>query len=143
MSAETAERNKAIVRRVYEQGFNEGDASVFDELYAPGFRHHNKTIHDVSSGGAGEKESMRRFRDAIPDVRFTIEDQIAEGDRVANRLTIRGTPVKTFPPIEPDGSLMEFRAVAIFRIEDGLIAEEWFYREPAGSRAHSTEPGSA
>jgi steroid delta-isomerase-like uncharacterized protein len=142
MSAKTREQNKAIVRRVYEQGFNEGDASVFDELYAASFRHHNKTIHDVSAGGAGEKESMRRFREAIPDVRFTIEDQIAEGDRVANRLTIRGTPVKTFPPIEPDGSLMEFRAVAIFRIEQGLIAEEWFYREPTESRPQEIENGS-
>ncbi len=133
-SATECERNKAIVRRVYEAGFNQGDAAVFDELYAPGFRHHNKTIHDVAAGGAGEKESMRRFRHAIPDVRFTIEDQIAEGDRVANRLTIRGTPVEAFPPIEPNGEAMEFRAVAIFRLRAGLIEEEWFYREPEASR---------
>ena len=133
MDSETLELNKRVVRRVYEQGFNEGDATVFDELYAPTFRHHNKTIHDVSAGGAGEKESMHRFRDAIPDVRFTIEDQIAEGDRVANRLTIRGTPIKTFPPIEPNGREMEFRAVAIFRLEAGSIVEEWFYREPTES----------
>ena len=139
MAADILERNKRVVRRVYEQGFNEGDGSVFDELYAPDFRHHNKTIHDVSVGGAGEKESMRRFRDAIPDVRFTIEDQIAEGDRVSNRLTIRGTPVKHFPPIEPNGEPMEFRAVAIFRVENGLIAEEWFYREPEGSRPGPVE----
>jgi len=141
MSTDTLARNKEIVRLVYERGFNEGDASVYDEFYAPTFRHHNKTIHDVSSGGAGEKESMRRFREAIPDVRFTIEDQIAEGDRVAIRLTIRGTPVKTFPPIEPNGELMEFRAVAIFRLVEGLIEEEWFYREP--SESASGEPGSA
>lgn len=134
MDAETLALNKQIVRRVYERGFNEGDASVFDEYYAPTFRHHNKTIHDVSVGGAGEKESMRRFRDAIPDVCFTIEDQIAEGDRVANRLTIRGTPVKNFPPIEPNGEAMEFRAVAIFRLVNGLIEEEWFYREPDDSK---------
>jgi len=76
-------------------------------------------------------------------VRFEIEDQIAEGDRVANRLTIRGTPVKAFPPIEPDGSEMEFRAVAIFRIEEGLIAEEWFYREPTDSRPLSSENASS
>ncbi len=134
MNTEMSDRNKKIVRRVYERGFNTGDASVFDELYAASFRHHNKTIHDVSAGGAGEKESMRRFREAIPDVCFTIEDQIAEGDRVANRLTIRGTPVKAFPPIEPNGGPMEFRAVAIFRLVNGLIEEEWFYREPTESK---------
>ena len=133
MTPETLDRNKEIVRRVYERGFNQGDATVFDDLYAPTFRHHNKTIHDVAAGGSGEKESMRRFRDAIPDACFTIEDQIAEGDWVANRLLIRGTPVKAFPPIEPTGEVMEFRAVAIFRVVDGLIEEEWFYREPDGS----------
>lgn len=135
MATEKLERNKRIVRRVYEQGFNAGDGSVFDELYAPDFRHHNKTIHDVSVGGAGEKESMRRFRDAIPDVCFTIDDQIAERDLVSNRLTIRGTPVKFFPPIEANGEPIEIRAVAIFRVqENGLIAEEWFYRDPEGSK---------
>ena len=136
--AETLVRNKEIIRRIYELGFNQGDASIFDELYTSNFRHHNKTIHDVAAGGAGEAESMRRFREAIPDVRFTIEDQIAEGDRVANRLSIRGTPVKAFPPIEPTGEAMEFRAVAIFRLVDGKIAEEWFYREPAESGPHET-----
>ncbi len=123
--------NKAIIRRIYEQGFNEGDTSVFDELYASDFRHHNKTIHDVSSGGAGEKESMLRFREAIPDVRFRIDQSIAEADRVVVLLTITGTPVKEFPPIQP-GEAMEFRAAAIFRLADGKLAEEWFYREPAG-----------
>lgn len=120
--------NKALVRRIYEQGFNEGDASVF-ELYADDFRHHNKTIHDVSSGGAGERESMLRFRDAIPDVHFEITDCMAEADKVMLHLTITGTPVKEFPPIQP-GEAMEFHAAAIFRIADGKVAEEWFYREP-------------
>jgi steroid delta-isomerase-like uncharacterized protein len=122
--------NKKIIRRIYEQGFNAGDTGVYDELYADDFRHHNKTIHDVSSGGAGEKESMLRFRDAIPDVRFTIDESIAEGDKVVVLLTVTGTPVKEFPPIQP-GEAMEFRAAAIFRITDGKVAEEWFYREPA------------
>ena len=133
MSEDFRERNKAIVRRLYDAGFNRGDATVYDELYSAQFRHHNKTIHDVSAGAAGEKESMLRFREAIPDVCFTIEDQIAEGDRVANRMVIRGTPVKSFPPIEANGEAMEFRAFALFRIVDGLIEEEWFYREPTGS----------
>ena len=125
----TLEANKAIVQRIYEQGFNAGDTSVYDELYAEDFRHHNKTIHDISAGGAGEKESMLRFRDAIPNVCFQIDQSIAEGDKVVVLLTVTGTPVKPFPPIEP-GEAMEFHAAAIFRIEAGKIAEEWFYREP-------------
>ena len=85
--------------------------------------------HGQRRGGTeGERESMRRFRKAIPDACFRIDDCIAEGDRVVVRLTVTGTPVEAFPPIEP-GEPMEFRAVAIFRIEDGLVAEEWFYRD--------------
>lgn len=127
------ERNKETIRRIYEQGFNRGDASVFDGLYTADFRHHNKTIHDVASAAEGEKQSMRRFREAIPDVRFTIEDLIAERDRVACRLSVRGTPVLPFPPIEPTGEAVTFHGVAIFRLEDGRVAEEWFYREPEGA----------
>ncbi len=124
------EANKRIVRRIYEQAFNAGDASVFDELYSPAFVHHNKTIHDIEPGPAGEVESMRRFRAAIPDGRFTITLQIAEGDRVANQLVFRGTPTADFPPIRATGDPVEFRSVAIFRIENGQVHEEWFYRAP-------------
>ena len=124
-------RNKRIVREIYEVGFNRGDSGVFDRLYSDDFLHHDKTIHDVASGAAGEKQSMQRFREAIPDVLFTIESQIAEGDRVVVQLVIRGTPVRDFPPIVADGRSIEIRAVAIFRIEADRVAEEWFYREPA------------
>lgn len=128
---DATERNKAIVRAIYETGFNRGDVTIFDRLYTDDFHHHNKTIHDISSGAEGEKQSMARFREAIPDVVFAIEAQIAEGDRVVNQLVIRGTPVRNFPPIEADGRSVEIRAVAIFRIAGDRVAEEWFYREPA------------
>ncbi len=129
--SDSTERNKAIVREIYEAGFNRGDASVFDRLYAADFRHHNKTIHDIESGAAGEKQSMQRFRSAIPDIEFRFESEVAEGDRVVVQLVMRGTPVADFPPIRADGRSIEIRAVAIFRIEAGRVAEEWFYREPA------------
>jgi steroid delta-isomerase-like uncharacterized protein len=124
------EANKAVVRRIYEEGFNRGDVSIFETLYAKDFRHHSKTLHDVSSGAAGERESMLRFREAIPDVHFQIDDTLAEGDQVMVRLTLTGTPVKEFPPI-PAGEPMEFRAVAVFRLDAGRVTEEWFYRDAA------------
>ena len=125
------EANKTVIRRIYEEGFNQGDASVFDTLYAKDFRHHSKTIHDVSSGAEGERESMLRFREAIPDARFQIDDALAEGDQVVVRLTVTGTPVKEFPPIQP-GKPIEFRAVAVFRLEGGRVTDEWFYRDASG-----------
>jgi predicted ester cyclase len=74
---------------------------------------------------------MLRFREAIPDADFQIEDIIAEGDQVVVRLALTGTPVKEFPPIQA-GEPMEFRAVAVFRLDGGLVTEEWFYRDAAG-----------
>ena len=127
-----SEENAAIVRRIYEQGFNQGDESVYETLYAPDFRHHDKTIHDVSRGGEGEKESMLRFRAAIPDVRFEILDCLTGGDKVMVHLRVTGTARTAFPPIAA-GEAINFRAAALFRLADGLVAEEWFYREPVAS----------
>ena len=124
-----SEANKAIIRRIYEQGFNRGDPSIYDTSYAPDFRHHHKTIHDVSRGGEGEKESMLRFRAAIPDVNFAIRDCLAEDDKVMVHLTVTGTAIRAFPPIEA-GERIDFGAAALFRLENGLVAEESFYRDP-------------
>lgn len=128
------EVNKALIRRVYEEGYSRGDESVYAACYSDDFLHHDKTIHDVGKGAEAERLSMLRFRDAVPDARFEVVHQIAEGDRVVNQLRITGNPVKPFPPIEP-GAPMAFDAVAIFRIREGKIAEEWFYRASGTSEA--------
>src|SRR5690242_13625350 len=90
------DENRALVERVYREGYNGGDVRVYDECYTDDFLHHSKTLHDVTPGAGGERESMQRFRTAIPDVRFEIVELIAEGDRVAARLRITGTPVAPF-----------------------------------------------
>jgi len=128
MSADSAlEANKALIRRIYDEGYSRGDESVYAECYHDDFLHHDKTIHDVGKGAEAERLSMLRFREAVPDALFEVVHQVAEGDRVVNQLRITGNPVKAFPPIEP-GAKMSFDAVAIFRIREGKIAEEWFYR---------------
>jgi steroid delta-isomerase-like uncharacterized protein len=119
--------NRALVERVYRDGYAGGDVRVYDECYTDDFVHHSKTIHDVRPGAAGERESMQRFRAAIPDVHFEIVELAAEDDRVAARLRITGTPVATFGDIEPTGGALQIDAVAWFRIRDGRLAEEWFY----------------
>lgn len=120
------EANKALVRRIYADGYNGGDAGVFEECYRPDFVHHSKVIHDVPPGAAGEAASMRRFRQAIPDVTFTVLDQLAEGDRVATRLAIAGTPVADYGTV-PAGAPWSVHALALFRILDGQVAEEWMF----------------
>jgi len=123
----TCEANKAIVRRIYEEGYNRGDVSIYEVLYQPNFVHHSKTIHDVEAGAAGEAESMIRFRQAIPDVEFTILDQIAERDLVATRLRINGNPTGQFGDVGPEGGVFDVQAMVLFRMEDGRVAEEWLF----------------
>ena len=115
------------MERIYRDGYNGGDLRVYDECYTDDFVHHSKTIHDIDAGAAGERESMQRFRAAIPDVRFEILDLTAEEDRVAARLRITGTPQSDFGDIAPDGDAIDILGLALFRIRDGRVAEEWFF----------------
>jgi steroid delta-isomerase-like uncharacterized protein len=121
------EENRALVARVYRDGYNGGDVRVYDDCYTDDFVHHSKTIHDVTPGAAGERESMQRFRAAIPDARFEIVELTAEADRVVARLQITGTPVSAFGDITPTGDTIQIDAVAWFRVRDGRLAEEWFF----------------
>jgi predicted ester cyclase len=119
--------NRNLVERIYRDGYNAGELRVYDECYTDDFVHHSKTIHDITAGGAGERESMQRFRAAIPDARFEILDLTAEEDRVAVRLRITGTPRSDFGDIAPDGEAIEILGLALFRIRDDRVAEEWFF----------------
>ena len=124
---------QAVVRKIYELGFNQGIEAAFDECYAPGFVHHSKVIHDVAAGGEGEKQSMIRFRDAIPDVRFEIIDMIGDENRVVVRLHIHGHAEKSYGTV-PAG-VYDAHAVAWFRVdargEQVQVAEEWLFVDAA------------
>jgi len=89
----TTEENKAQFRRAYEEVLNQGDLSVVDELIAPDFLN-----HEAPPGRDRGPESMRwlatMLRTAFPDLRFTIEELVAEGDIVAGRLTMSAVPMK-------------------------------------------------
>jgi predicted ester cyclase len=121
----------ALLRTIYEDGFNRGDADVFDRCYSPSFVHHSKVIHDVDPGGRGEMQSMLRLRDSIPDVRFDILDIVVSGDRAIARLHIHGQARAPYGNV-PAGPF-DRHAVAWFRLESapgGLqVAEEWLFTD--------------
>jgi predicted ester cyclase len=121
------DKNKAIVERVYREGYNGGDESVYAELYEPDFFHHSKTLHDVGQGGDAERRSMLRFRDSMPDAHFEIEQLVAEGDMVAARLHVTGSPRHDFGNVLAADGGFDRRCLALFRLADGRLAEEWFY----------------
>src|SRR3954453_18112330 len=124
------EDNKALVRRAYE-GFNDGNVDILDEVFAAGYVARFPGIEPVEGRDAA-KQLVGAFIAAFPDLQFTIEDQIAEGDRVATRWSATGThrgEFRGFPPkahgVAATGRRVHFSATDIYRIEDGQVAEEW------------------
>ena len=120
----STEDNKAIVRRLIEEGFNQRNLAIFDELYAPDFVYH------LGSTAIQGREPYKQFTlmsfAAFPDVRFTIEDQVAEADEVVTRWTWRGTHQGPFQGIPPTGKHVMVTGVGINHFAaNGMIVENW------------------
>jgi predicted ester cyclase len=114
------ERNKAIVRGYMEEVLNKGDLAAFDKYFPERFMFNNSewTKQRVAA-------MIGSTRAAFPDFRVTIEDQIAEGDKVVTRVTFYGTHQGEFRGIAPTGKPVKYGGVAIDRIVDGKIVEMW------------------
>ena len=119
MSAE----NKAIARRLVEEAFNEGKLEVVDELAAPGIVSHDSALPEPLVGIDATKASIAAYRDAFPDLKLTVEEQIAEGDLVVTRWTARGTHQGELMGMAPTGKEATVTGITIDRLENGRIAE--------------------
>ena len=120
----SAEQNKAILRRFFEEIFNNGDLSVADEIVAADYVNHNPAPGETP-GLEGLKEFVTNLRTAFPDVSFTIDDEVAEGDKVVTRWTCRGTHQAEFAGIPASGNHVTFSAINIHHVVDGKIQEAW------------------
>jgi len=120
----STEANKAIVRRNFEEVWNQHNPAAIDALFAPDYRWHVPGI-SVAPGVAGVKQLAEQLFAACPDIRFTIEDQLADGDKVITRFTNAGTHRGEFMGIAATGKRLTNRGIIIDRIVDGKIAESW------------------
>ena len=120
----TAEENKALVRREYEQGVNTKNFTVRDEVLADNFVAHFPG-HEPIRGIEAFRQFTSAFFTAFPDLQTTIEDLLAEGDKVAVRQTWRGTHRASFQGIPPTGKRITFTSIEIYRVAGGKLAEEW------------------
>jgi len=120
----TLEDNKALVRRLFEEVFPSGDLAVVHDLVAPDIIDHDP-MPGQPPGAEGIEYVISVMRTAQPDLRFTVDDLLAEADRVAVRWTMRGTNTGPMLSQPPSGEPVEMTAVVIFRIADGKIAERW------------------
>jgi predicted ester cyclase len=118
------EENIAASRRVLEEGFNNGNVDVIDKVCAENFVGHDPMTGDQDREGA--KRSMAGYREAFPDLHFTIEDIFAAGDKVAMRWSGTGTFEKELMGIQPTGESGEpVEGINIDRFENGKIVESW------------------
>ena len=139
MSTET---NEALVRRFIDEVFLRGDFSAVDELVADDFTPH--TWGPMQPGRDGLKAAIERVSQGLSDEVMTIDDLIAQDDKVAVRLTSSAVQTGPFMGIEPSGKRYEIEEIHWFRIADGRVAEHWHQADFLGMmRQLGAMPGGA
>ncbi len=125
------EQNKELVSKFFEEVWNKGNIDYIDEAYAPNFVLHALWTNP-SMGRSGDapgpqmaKEIIARWRDALPDLKVTVDEQVAEGDVVVTRHMSGGTHVNEFQGLKPTGKHAEFSGITITRIEGDKMFEAW------------------
>lgn len=120
----STEANKTLVRRFIEDVYNQGNLQVVDDLFGPDF-----TIPDVlppvPPGPENIKQHVTAWRNAFPDIHVTLEDLIAEEDKVVYRWTVRGTHQGAFMGAPGTGRTVTTAGIVILRVANGRFVELW------------------
>jgi len=120
----TLDSNKSLIRRLFEEVFPGGNVAAVRELVAEDTIDHHP-MPGQPAGVEGIEYVVATLHGAHPDMRFTVDDLVAEADRVAIRWTMRGTNTGPMGGQPPSGQPVEQSAIVIFRIADDKIAERW------------------
>ena len=115
--------NKSMVRRYYEEVLNSRQLQAFDELVDPNFLSY--LPDGTGIGSEIYRQTIIGRLTAIPDLRVTIEDQIAEDDKVMTRWKAEGTPQVEFAGIKPNGKSITVTAIHVHRLQNGKLMELW------------------
>jgi steroid delta-isomerase-like uncharacterized protein len=125
------EQNKSIVRRWVEEGWNKGNLALIDQLFAPNFVQHEPPPETVTN-----REALRpyvsAYLSAFPDLRFSIDDLIAEGDKVVWRFTAKGTNNGPLMGMPPSGKNCIITGQIILRLENSRMVEAWLNLDALG-----------
>jgi predicted ester cyclase len=124
-TADPLAANKALVRRLYEEGFNAGRLDVVDEIVAPDVVTHNPIILDAPSGPDSIRGGITMLRRAFPDLQVEVLDLLAEGDRVAAFLLMSGTNSGDYRRGGATQRRGSMRAFFIWRVAGGRLVESW------------------
>jgi steroid delta-isomerase-like uncharacterized protein len=138
--SDLADKNVALVKRFFADVWNKGNLDLVDEYLAQNYVDNNQPP-GTPRGHKGYKATVNMFHTAFPDIRFTLDQVLAENDRVAFRLTGRGTHKGNFMGIPPTGKQVSFGSMTFIRIEDGKVAERWGIIDIPGLMQQLGEPG--
>src|SRR4029450_5401888 len=120
-----SETNKDVIRNLLADA-DRGQADLADRYYAPDYVDHTPSpIRRQAPGREGVRQATALFREAFPDTRHTIEDLVAEGDRVVARVSARATHTGPLFGHPPTGRVVTLTGITIYRIVGGRIAERW------------------
>ena len=126
-----SDQTESVVRRFLEECLTGKRVAVIDELFSPGYVN-NAATSDITPDLEGYKERVGYMIESFPDLKIDIHDIFSVGDRVAVRLTARGTHRADFLGVAPTGRRMSWTAIAIYRVVDGRIVERWENRDDLG-----------
>ena len=117
----TTDDNKALVQRFYDEIINQKNLAALDQFVSP-----NAVNHTVPAGfPQGPSQFLGLHLNAFPDAKATVEDLLADGDKVIARVSFRGTQQAAFGSINPRGKPITVMAINIFRITNGKMVEHW------------------
>jgi steroid delta-isomerase-like uncharacterized protein len=123
--------NKTLVRQLMEDDLSQGNEAVAEAIIAPDFLDHTNPP-DMQHGIDGHRAIVRLFRTSFPDMRWEIEDMLADGDKVVVRTMMRGTHIGEFFGIPPTGKTVHASGIHVLRIANGKIAEHWGNNDDLG-----------
>jgi steroid delta-isomerase-like uncharacterized protein len=126
-----SEQNKAVARAVFD-AFNTGDLDELADVVAADAVDHDPYNPYAEEGLEGLKKMIGMYRQAFPDLSLTIQDQIAEGDKVVTRWTATGTHQGELMGAAPTGKTTSVGGVGIDRIQNGQVVEAWGYWDALG-----------
>ena len=127
----STEQNKALIKRAWDEVFNQKKITVVDELWGSDYVYHGPQGQELR-GSESLKQFISHYLEAFPDLHIEIKDLIAEGDKVVSRVVSRGTHKGELQGIAPTGKVVTTTLILITRLADGKVVEDWESRDDLG-----------
>jgi len=124
--------HREVIRRYFEEVWNNGDLDVLDAIIAPTYVNHSPSTPNPIPGPAGLKPIVAGMRAAFPDLHYMIEEQLYDGDKAAIRCSLCGTHTGNFFGIPATGKPFRASQFQIERFQNGQIIEHWRQTDDLG-----------